>query len=48
LKVLFGTWRFDVLEAWWEFSEGRSGGGASLFHRSTGVGICFSFFFLSG
>jgi hypothetical protein len=44
LKVLFGTWHFDVLEAWWEFFEGRSSGGSSLFRRSTGVGIYFPFF----
>jgi hypothetical protein len=43
LKVLLGTWRFSMLGAWWEFSEGRSGGGSSLFRRSTGVSICFSF-----
>jgi hypothetical protein len=31
LKVLLGTRRFEVLEVWWEFSRGRSGGGLSLF-----------------
>jgi hypothetical protein len=32
-----------VLDAWWDFSGGRSGCGSFLFSRSAGVGICFSF-----
>jgi hypothetical protein len=31
LKVLLGTRCFDVLGAWWEFSEGRSGGRRVIF-----------------
>jgi hypothetical protein len=44
--VLLGTRHFDVLGAWWDFSDGQNGGGSSMFRRSADVGICF-FFFLS-